>query len=58
MSVLLLTASAPFDQEQLLLLGDLGIDQVLLRDLLLGDVLRDLALVIFTFDIDLSRLRL
>lgn len=58
MSVLLLTASAPFDQEQLLLPGDLGMDQVLLRDLLLGDVLRDLALVIFTFDTDLSRLRL
>ena len=57
-SVLLLATSTPFDQEQLLLPGDLGMDQVLLRDLLLGDVLRDLALVIFTFDTDLARLRL
>ena len=57
-SVLLLTISAFFDQEQLLLPGDLGIDHVLLRDLLLGDPLRDLALVTFTFDTDLSRLRL
>lgn len=55
---LLLEASTPFDHEQLRLPGDFGMDQVLLRDLLLGDVLRDLALVTFTFDADLSRLRL
>lgn len=58
-SSLLIDASDLLDHEQLLLPGDFGIDQVLLRDLPLCDLLLDLARVTFTLEPDLPlRLRL
>lgn len=53
----LVDAGVLLDQEQLLRPGDFGIDQELLRDLRLGDVVRDFARVILT-EVDLPRLLL